>query len=532
MSAEPRESPGGLDRFGPFVLLLLGLALLVLSSRHKRLSNDEWFNLDYGRSFLEEGPRLQASPHLPSLALNALACLPEKCDRASLDRDGPRRMLVRAPSMAFTLLLGWLVYSWARELLGRRPALLALLLYVFNPNFLAHGKEVTGDVATSFFTLLAAYGAWVACERSAFRGISISSLGLAGALLSKYTSLILIPLLGVAVLWRAFKGGTLRPGRVILGALAVLLLALVLVNVPYGFGGCGTLAKDYPFESRALKDWGGGAVPIPLPRAYVLGFDFLLLFQEQPTLQRGMNYALGHLSWKPLWYAFPLMFLLKTPLGFFGLLLIGGFRGGLPQSARVFLALPCAGILFLFAVFVGPQMGVRYLLPAFPFLMIAAAQAGRPPLSQRTLVATSLLALWNVVSTLSYHPHYVCYFNELIGSRLHAYRFLADSNLDWEDRSFFIGEFVRSHPELTIAVDPPSPRPGYVLVGANKLVGILDRRRYRWLRRNFEPIAHVGYSYLLFYVPPERLREILEQAPSREEPAGVVTPLFSPWPEG
>jgi hypothetical protein len=26
------------------------------------------------------------------------------------------------------------------------------------------------------------------------------------------------------------------------------------------------------------------------------------------------------------------------------------------------------------------------------------------------------------------------YFNELIGRRVNAYRFLADSNLDWEDR--------------------------------------------------------------------------------------------------
>jgi hypothetical protein len=150
--------------------------------------------------------------------------------------------------------------------------------------------------------------------------------------------------------------------------------------------------------------------------------------------------------------------------------------------------------------------------------MIAAAQAGQPPLSGRTLVATFVLALWNVVSTLSYHPYYMCYFNELIGSRLHAYRFLADSNLDWEDRSFAIGAFVRSHPELTIAVDPPSPRSGYVLVGVNKLVGILDHRRYRWLRRNFAPIAHVGSSYPLFYLPPHRLLALPDQAPHPTKP--------------
>jgi hypothetical protein len=115
------------------------------------------------------------------------------------------------------------------------------------------------------------------------------------------------------------------------------------------------------------------------------------------------------------------------------------------------------------------------------------------------------LLAWYAGSTLSYHPHYIAYFNELIGRRVDAYRYLADSNLDWEDHGHFIARFLARHPEMAIAVEPAGPRAGYILVGANQLVGIYGPERYRWLRDNFTPVAHVAYSHLLFYVPPERL---------------------------
>jgi hypothetical protein len=493
-------------------LLLVLLLLLILSSLHKRLSNDEWFNLDYGREFLQEGSRAATSPHLPSLAANAAFCLSSGCDRQRLDVHGGERLLVRGPTMACALLLGGLVYLWTRELWGGLPALLALALYVFNPNVLAHGKQVTGDVPASLFSFLAAYGAFGLSVRGRPRDLLLAAAGLAGAALTKATGLVLVPVLVLALLF----GPGRAPVRTRLkGVLVLLALFLFLVGLPYAFRGVLATAGSLPLESHALRALLPGWLPMPFPRAYVLGLDFLMVFQEQPTLQRGMNYALGHLSYAPIWYAFPLMFLLKTPLAFLVLLGLGLSRG-LSRALAVYVLLPALGILLLFGLCVGPQMGVRYLLPAFPFLTLIAGGAVRAPAARLRLGATGLLVLWNAGSTLSYHPFYMSYFNELIGKRLHAYRYLADSNLDWEDRAFFISRYKEAHPGITISVDPPDPCPGYVLVSANKLVGIIDRQRYRWLRRNFEPIDHVGYSYLLFYVPPERLGEITKRGPSAE----------------
>jgi hypothetical protein len=104
------------------------------------------------------------------------------------------------------------------------------------------------------------------------------------------------------------------------------------------------------------------------------------------------------------------------------------------------------------------------------------------------------------------------YFNELIGRRVNAYRYLADSNLDWEDRGHDIARFTAEHPEIDLVIEPPAPRAGHILVGANNLVGIYEPERYRWLRENFEPVGHIGYSYLLFEVTPERLEEVSKRS--------------------
>jgi len=209
------------------------------------------------------------------------------------------------------------------------------------------------------------------------------------------------------------------------------------------------------------------------------------------------------------------MLLLKTPLGLFALLALGarapltGERGAGPVA---WLLLPFAVVTAFFSLLVAPQLGIRYLLPALPFLVLYAARSAvGDNVGQRRL--TGLLAVWCVVSALSYHPHYMSYFNELIGPRVNAYRFLADSNLDWEDRSYDIARFRAEHSQIDLVVEPDAPQAGWILVGANKLVGVYEPERYRWLRENFQPERHVGYSYLLFRVPPDRLREVLAAVP-------------------
>jgi hypothetical protein len=496
-----------LARAAAAVLLLAAMAgLLVTSSLHKKLAYDEYDNLAYGHRLLRLGPLPPPNgQRMPVLALNALFC-PEPCREADANATEGRRLLVRSPAMVFTLALGLLLWAWAGEAMGPRAALLALLLYAFHPSFLAHGKEVTSDVAAAFFTVAALYSAWrlLRSRGPAAANLGLSALALAGALLSKYTSVLIVPIL--VLLWLVETRGRVTR-RALLGAAAYGLVALVALNAAYGFAGALKRADDYGWKSQRLQPLRRLPLPLLLPRTFVLGLDFSFRVQEQPDVGRGRNYALGRLNTEGVWYAFPLMVLLKTPLGFFGLLLLGAHVRPPGEPGMAWVLSPFLGFLAFFSLLVAPQLGIRYLLPGLAFLFLWAAwAASRDP---RLVVP---LAAWAVASALSYHPHYMSYFNELIGPRVNAYRFLADSNLDWEDRSYDIARYAESHPDRPLVIEPDTPQAGWVLVGANKLVGVYEPERYRWLRENFRPVDHVGYSYLLFQVPPDRLRSITSGA--------------------
>ena len=197
------------------LLLAVMAGLLVASSLHKKLAYDEYDNLAYGYRVRTLGPLPPLNgQRMPILVLNALGC-PEPCREADVNASEGRRLLVRLPTMAFALGLGiFLDAGPAGEWVGPRGALLALALYALHPSFLAHGKQVTSDVQAAFFTVAAAYPVW-----RIFRGrgdprilLATAALATAGAFVSKYTSVLVVPML--ALLWLVERRGTDHPARV------------------------------------------------------------------------------------------------------------------------------------------------------------------------------------------------------------------------------------------------------------------------------------------------------------------------------
>jgi dolichyl-phosphate-mannose-protein mannosyltransferase len=510
-----------LGRLATAGLLAVMAGLLVLSSLHKPLAYDEIFNLDYGYRFLREGP--EADPRgqrMPVLALNASPCRFKQCRLSYVNRTELRRLATRAASIVATLLLGLVVYRWAGELFGAGAALVSLGLYVFNPSFLAHGKQVTSDVAVSLFATGTLYFFWRLTRRFRWSDYAAATLCLAAALVSKYTALVLLPVLALLLFGRAAGEalrGTLTRSRLARGlglaALSTLLVGAA-INLVYELDGSFRPAAEHTWKSRALAGLAAAAWPVPLPRVYAQGIDWSFFVEEHPQVARGPNYLLGSLDYEGRWYAFPLMLALKTPLAFFGLLgwaLAGRLRRDRAWDMAVLLV-PSLVLLAWFSLFVGAQIGIRYLLPALPPLIVVAGGAWGIGAGRRGRIVLAALLAWHTASTLSYHPHYVSYFNELIGPRLDAYRYLADSNLDWEDLGYFVSRFREEHPELDCTVDPGGPRAGCVLVSANRLLGLFGSEQYRWLRENFRPVGHVGYAYLRFEVPADELAAVLEKA--------------------
>ncbi len=512
---------------GPALLLSLMATLLVVSSLGKRLVYDEYDNLAYGQRLLSRGMAPPTSgQRMPILLLNALPCAASGCRARDLEADATARLMVRVPTMVFALMLAVVAFGWASEMFGPRSGLLALGLLAFDPTLLAHGKQVTTDVPTAFFTVFALWAFWRLLRRRGgdLANLLACALATAGALVSKYTSVLLFAAFGLLLLVEALAKRQ-REGRLDREGLAqrarqsfaVVVIVLVLVNAAYLFRGSLTRADAYDWRSQTLQVLRSVPVPIPLPRVFVLGLDRSSEIQEERGTIRGYNYVLGRLDVHGTWYAFPLMVLLKTPLALFGLMGLAAWRrraaSDPPPSDALVLLLPFGVVLAFFSLLAEPQLGIRYLLPGLPLLALYASASVAGSLLPRLRLVVLALLLWFAGSSLSYMPHPMSYFNELIGRRIDAWRYLADSNLDWEDRTREIERYRAAHPERPLVLSPPEPQAGYVLVAANDLVGIRDPERYRWLRENFSPVEHVGYSYLLFRVAPDRLREVLARPP-------------------
>jgi hypothetical protein len=79
------------------------------------------------------------------------------------------------------------------------------------------------------------------------------------------------------------------------------------------------------------------------------------------------------------------------------------------------------------------NIGLRHVLPIYPFLFVLASRLVTVPLHRLwlmpALVTTALTV--NAVSVLRVAPHQIAYFNELVGGPEGGHRYLSDSNLDW-----------------------------------------------------------------------------------------------------
>ena len=187
------------------------------------------------------------------------------------------------------------------------------------------------------------------------------------------------------------------------------------------------------------------------------------------------------------------------------------FRQRGREIGTVFLLVPLLVLTFYFNWINRFPKGICYFLPAFPLAMVFTGSLFST-WRQWTRVqkgAAVAALVWVAASTLSYFPHFIPYFNELVPDRREAYHILAHSNLDWGQSEWYLSDYVEKHP-WTI-VEPGQPTSGRIVVGANKLLGIIgDPSTYAWLRDNFDPIDTVAYSYLVFDVTPgdiERLHK-------------------------
>jgi len=510
------------------LLLFVMFFLIQLSGWHKDFSFDEPHNLRYGKDFLTKGPLAETDgQRMPVFALHALACESYGCVPEKTIDQPWRRAWIRLPSILFTLALGLLVWYWCRSLYGTQAAIGSLLLYVFNPTLLAHGKEITSDAITSFFVVLAVFLFWKWRTSKKDRFFYFTAIVTGVAIVTKFSSILLLFILPLIIILphiykRNFRVSFPAFWKALKGSVIFLFLVWLIINSAYLFQGSFESSRSYAWQSRFYQKISKVDFPIPLPRIFVRGLDYSHYIEENDQYGRGNNYILGHRHRKGRDYAFLVMILLKTPLAFFLILFAAlasrkSRKAPLPSqdSPGPYLWIPFTVWLVFFSSFCDVQVGIRYILPGYIFLIIFAGKAFQDINSKSKAAVLGAASLWYVLSVLSYHPHYIPYFNELIGNRINAYKYLADSNLDWEDKSYYIKKWEAAHPKIRYQTHSEAmthPQPGFFLMPANAYVGVMDQDQLAWIRE-FKPLAHIAYSHYLLYVTPEELALALKKHP-------------------
>ena len=61
----------------------------------------------------------------------------------------------RIPMILISVLLGWYVYKWGKDLFGMRGGMIGLFIYAFMPNIIAHSQFITTDLGATAFSFIA-----------------------------------------------------------------------------------------------------------------------------------------------------------------------------------------------------------------------------------------------------------------------------------------------------------------------------------------------------------------------------------------
>lgn len=453
----------------------------------------------------------------------------------------PRVMMISAAAL-FLLAYGLLI----RHEFGGRVGILAVILLGFSPTFLAHGSLATTDVPAAATIFLASFLLWLAHRARTRRAYLILFFSFIAAsflaLMAKYTTLLVAPI------WLVFAGYSVfvrsasyrLPLRVLLAvgaALGILAFWLYALYAAYGFQfmtlqqtkhGDSAVIRE---EKELLAQKGGEKLvdfytrfPLPFPY-YARGVMFNMVFKN---ILGHESFFLGKYEQTGHWY-YPVAFLVKETVPFViaSMCFVLWALARLIRTRRVddtfFLWVPALVIALAFT-FSNVKIGIRHVLPVYPFLALGVAVAMDRCMTnplRRGVVSVAMVFI--LVIAVTVHPQYLSYFNVFAGGSANGYKWLHDSNYDWGQNELLAKRIVEKsgstiHYEGT---DLPQPGMHYLIRLAELYARLRDRdERETALRELLEQgkLQVVDKSlpthWVVYYPPKESVTE-KDAAPPR-----------------
>lgn len=451
----------------------------------------------------------------------------------------------RGMMVVWGLLLGILVFCWVYEWLGLAAAALALTFYTLEPNIHAHAGLVTTDLGATCFVFGAIYFLWRTTRVSNLKNVVGVTTFTVLAALSKFSALLLAPI--VVVLLIVASRHRLGARSAIVLVLTIAIASVAATWAIYRFSYLPSATPDWRYRLQETELLGGRAVRdrVPLTTHLVTWIDDrallpnvltqgFLLGQAKATSRA--TFLAGNYSNEGWWYYFPVAILLKTPT-----VLLTLFGVGIAVFAMQWRAYGSTNLCFIAvpwlvwgaaAVSSNLNLGVRHVLPMYPFMLVIAAVAGAWLLRHGRLGrATLTIALVGWLGEfVAAYPHTLAFFNQVAGGPALGFEYLSDSNVDWGqdlkplkawmDRqgvsTINLAYFGTADPEyyrMNVVHLPGSPffapsvsvrpKPGYVAISVSILNGSnveTDWRPFYTSFRNRTPVADIGHSIHVYRV--------------------------------
>ncbi|MEV6342272.1 glycosyltransferase family 39 protein [Actinoplanes sp. NPDC051851] len=393
-------------------------------------------------------------------------------------------LLARLPVILLTLLFGLVVLAFARDLAGPAAGLIALALYAFSPDVIAHGSLATLDVPAVGMMLTALWFLWRARNRPGLY-LPLTAVMVGAALATRMSALPAVPVMVLLAALSTWHAQRARPAEPAPGPVAEAP-AEAEADAEAETKGETEAApeaepeaeteKEQPEKAAPQRDWphrllisfgaaaGVGLMSIavvwivylavdphlrwttpanlphpdglrghlvdllPFPQAYRDGM--LIQFKIENQVHNG--FLLGQAYKGTLWYYLPVATLIKTPLGMLALWLAGAITMLVVRrlrTAAIYL-LPVTAVLMAVAMTGTRDYGSRYVLFLPVFLAVAAGSVALIRFRWAHAV-TAALVLFVGVSSLRTFPYYLPYSNEAFGGTANTHENLHDSNVDW-----------------------------------------------------------------------------------------------------
>jgi 4-amino-4-deoxy-L-arabinose transferase-like glycosyltransferase len=444
----------------------------------------------------------------------------------------------RTAMLVFTIALGGLLFWATRRWFGSTAAIFAILIYSLEPTILGHAKVVHTDVPAACVYLLFFVTLYAYAEQPILRKAVLLGLVTGLALVTKFSMVVLLPVLAVFFLFKARQQ--------MKHALVVAVLILLTINATYRFRNpplgpdnawIQTVARQPAQVIQAIETFS-----LILPRDFLFGIYVVSMHNSGGD----SSSILGQYDYRGWWYYFPVAFALKTPLPFLVMSIVGliwaiwKLKQGDYSLLRPLIPLTIYTVLVMSSSI---NIGVRHFLPAFPFLIMLAgallAELCRLKPRFGIPVAIAVIGLMGI-DTIRTSPYYLSYMNPLKGDKP-GWRLLSDSNVEWGDAVPELVQFLKEKGisrvsgallggRLTLHfygiefVDlfapPPRPETEYVALGASFLNGSTvaygdstngrgteqERVNFFDAYRKLKPVAIFGNSIYLYETAATRNR--------------------------